>query len=62
MEKDRCLSRYKVCADQLPEALDSFRAAAKLAKDPALRRAIHDVLEEMPAARVVKVQMTSRAH
>ena len=56
VEKDRCLSRYKLSADQLPEALDSFRAAAKLAKDPALRRAIRDVLEEMPTARVVKVR------
>jgi hypothetical protein len=57
LEIDSILRRYALSADQLAEALDSFRAAAKLAKDPALHRAIHDVLEELPTAHVAKVQM-----
>lgn len=43
------------CADQLYEALEAFRAAARLMKDPALKMAIGDALQELSAAGVAKV-------
>ena len=46
------------CADQLYEALDAFRAAARLMRDPALKMAIGDVLQEVSAAGVAKVLLT----
>lgn len=45
-------------ADQLYEALDAFRAAARLMKDPALKMAIGDVLEEVSVAGIAKVLLS----
>ena len=48
-------------ADQLYEALDAFRAAARLMKDPALKMAIGDVLDEVSVAGLAKVLLRRTA-
>lgn len=45
-------------ADQLYEALEAFRAAARLMKDSALKMAIGDVLQELSASGVAKVLLS----